>query len=163
LYFRALDVGLSSGWKSFTGLPEAEELRELVSYALKRLSDVCEVVPVGYSNGALTASLHPVLPVPLRTTHVLISYPLGPCGFSPHSARGLTNTRSRILCVTLGPVCSFALEMRTISWVWKRTNEWVQALTSALPPCNLVAPICGCLGSSTSIIRVVHRGHFSSR
>jgi hypothetical protein len=34
----------------------------------------------GYSNGALTASMHPVLPAPLRTTHVLISYPLGPRG-----------------------------------------------------------------------------------
>jgi uncharacterized protein len=34
----------------------------------------------GYSNGALTASLHPVLTAPLRTTHVLISYPLGPRG-----------------------------------------------------------------------------------
>jgi len=34
----------------------------------------------GYSNGALTASLHPVLPAPLRTTHVLISYPFGPRG-----------------------------------------------------------------------------------
>jgi uncharacterized protein len=34
----------------------------------------------GYSNGALTASMHPVLPAPLRTTHILISYPLGPRG-----------------------------------------------------------------------------------
>ena len=106
-------VGLSSGWKSLTGLQEVDDLRELVKCALKRLGDVREVVLIvsihllsfsrlffmlfgatgtlallklsplpkqGYSNGALTASMHPVLPAPLRTTHILISYPLGPRG-----------------------------------------------------------------------------------
>ena len=34
----------------------------------------------GYSNGALTASLHPILPAHIRTAHILISYPLGPRG-----------------------------------------------------------------------------------
>ncbi|KAI9458769.1 alpha/beta-hydrolase [Russula earlei] len=71
LRYNARGVGLSSGWKSLTGLQEVEDLRELVKYALKRLGD-------GYSNGALTASMHPLLPAPLRTAHVLISYPLGP-------------------------------------------------------------------------------------
>ncbi|KAH9957418.1 alpha/beta-hydrolase [Russula dissimulans] len=80
LRYNARGVGLSSGWKSFTGLQEAEDLRELVKYALKRLGDVREVVLIGYSNGALTASMHPLIPAPLRTTHVLISYPLGPRG-----------------------------------------------------------------------------------
>ncbi|KAH9995676.1 Alpha/Beta hydrolase protein [Russula compacta] len=78
LRYNARGVGLSSGWKSFTGLQEVEDLRELVNYALKRLSDVREVALIGYSNGGLTASLHPLLPPPLRTSHVLISYPLGP-------------------------------------------------------------------------------------
>ncbi|KAI0303595.1 alpha/beta-hydrolase [Multifurca ochricompacta] len=78
LRYNARGVGRSSGWKSFTGLQEAEDLRELVQYALKRLSDVREVAFIGYSNGALTASLHTILPPPIRTTHVLISYPLGP-------------------------------------------------------------------------------------
>jgi len=80
LRYNARGVGRSSGWKSFTGLQEGEDLRELVQYALKRLGDVREVVLIGYSNGALAASMHPLLPVPLRTTHVLISYPLGPRG-----------------------------------------------------------------------------------
>ncbi|KAI0255135.1 alpha/beta-hydrolase [Lactifluus subvellereus] len=80
LRYNARGVGRSSGWKSFTGLQEAEDLRELLIYALKRLGDVRELALIGYSNGALTASLHPVLPAPLRTTHVLISYPLGPRG-----------------------------------------------------------------------------------
>jgi len=44
LRYNARGVGLSSGWKSFTGLQEAEDLRELVKYALKRLSGVSEVV-----------------------------------------------------------------------------------------------------------------------
>ncbi|KAI0269492.1 alpha/beta-hydrolase [Russula aff. rugulosa BPL654] len=80
LRYNARGVGLSSGWKSLTGLQEADDLRELVKCALKRLSDVREVALIGYSNGALTASMHPVLPAPLRTTHILISYPLGPRG-----------------------------------------------------------------------------------
>jgi len=80
LRYNARGVGLSSGWKSFTGLQEADDLRELVKCALKRLSDVSHVAIIGYSNGALTASMHPVLLAPLRTTHILISYPLGPRG-----------------------------------------------------------------------------------
>lgn len=44
LRYNARGVGLSSGWKSFTGLQEADDLRELVKCALKRLSDVREVV-----------------------------------------------------------------------------------------------------------------------
>ncbi|KAI0267768.1 alpha/beta-hydrolase [Gloeopeniophorella convolvens] len=78
LRYNARGVGRSAGWKSFTGLPEAEDLRALVQFALKHLEDVREVALIGYSNGALAASLHPVLPAPMRTSHVLISYPLGP-------------------------------------------------------------------------------------
>jgi pimeloyl-ACP methyl ester carboxylesterase len=44
LCYNARGVGLSSGWKSFTGLQEAEDLRELVKCAVKRLNDVREVV-----------------------------------------------------------------------------------------------------------------------
>ena len=44
LRYNARGVGLSSGWKSFTGLQEADDLRELVKYALKRLPDLREVV-----------------------------------------------------------------------------------------------------------------------
>lgn len=43
LRYNARGVGHSSGWKSFTGLQEAEDLRELVKYALKRLGDVREL------------------------------------------------------------------------------------------------------------------------
>ena len=44
LRYNARGVGLSSGWKSFTGLQEGEDLRELVRYVLKRLDDVRQVV-----------------------------------------------------------------------------------------------------------------------
>jgi len=81
LRYNARGVGRSSGWKSFSGLQEGQDLRELVQYALKRLGDVRQVAFIGYSNGALTASLHPqLLPAHIRTAHVLISYPLGPRG-----------------------------------------------------------------------------------
>jgi hypothetical protein len=39
LRYNGRGVGLSSGWKSFTGLQEADDLRELVKSALKRLGD----------------------------------------------------------------------------------------------------------------------------
>lgn len=35
----------------------------------------------GYSHGALITSLHPVLPAPIKTSHLLLSYPLGPRSF----------------------------------------------------------------------------------
>jgi alpha/beta superfamily hydrolase len=53
LRYNARGVGLSSGWKSFTGLQEAEDLRELVKCAVKRLDDVLEVV--------LIVSIHQLL------------------------------------------------------------------------------------------------------
>lgn len=34
----------------------------------------------GYSYGSLIASLHPALPLPMKTSHVFISYPLGTRG-----------------------------------------------------------------------------------
>ena len=52
LRYNARGVGLSSGWKSLTGLQEADDLRELVKCVLKRLDDVREV--------ALIVSIHPV-------------------------------------------------------------------------------------------------------
>ncbi|KAI0268455.1 Alpha/Beta hydrolase protein [Russula aff. rugulosa BPL654] len=88
LRYNVRGVGLSSGWKSLTGLQDADDLRELVDCALKRLGDVREVALIGYSYGALIASMHPILPAPLRTTHILISYPLGKRGL-------LTAFRSR--------------------------------------------------------------------
>ncbi|TFY77342.1 hypothetical protein EWM64_g6671 [Hericium alpestre] len=71
----------SSGSASFTGFAEAEDLQEVVQVAIQESGDVEEVLILGYSHGSLVASLHPVLPPPIRTMHVLLSYPLGPRGF----------------------------------------------------------------------------------
>ncbi|KAH9915106.1 Alpha/Beta hydrolase protein [Fomitopsis serialis] len=65
----------SSGWPSLTGSREAQDLRELVQWAIDRLHSVESVVLVGYSYGSLIASLHPPLPHP-KVSHIMISYPL---------------------------------------------------------------------------------------
>ena len=47
-------------------------------YFLSMISHRCRQ---GYSHGALITSLHPVLPTPVKTSHLLLSYPLGPRSF----------------------------------------------------------------------------------
>jgi len=74
-------VGGSSGWPSFTGLTEGKDLEELVQWGIGAVLGVKSVVLVGYSHGALIASLHPTLPAPIKTSHLLLSYPLGPRSF----------------------------------------------------------------------------------
>ncbi|KAI0067279.1 alpha/beta-hydrolase [Artomyces pyxidatus] len=81
LRYNSRGVRRSSGWASFTGFQEAEDLKEFVNYAIEALGSVKEVAIIGYSNGSLPASLHPVLPEPIRTSHILISYPVGPRAF----------------------------------------------------------------------------------
>ncbi|TFY81425.1 hypothetical protein EWM64_g2587 [Hericium alpestre] len=81
LRYNSRGVGQSSGSASFTGFAEAEDLQEVVQVAIQESGDVEEVLILGYSHGSLVASLHPVLPPPIRTMHVLLSYPLGPRGF----------------------------------------------------------------------------------
>lgn len=62
---------------SMTGLPEAQDLKELVRGTITKLGRIDVLVLVGYSHGSLAASLHPLLPLPTKTFHVLVSYPLG--------------------------------------------------------------------------------------
>jgi len=81
LLFNSRGVGKSSGWSSFTGLTEAKDLEELVQWGLGAVAKVKSVVLIGYSHGALIASLHPVLPAPVKTSHLLLSYSLGPRSF----------------------------------------------------------------------------------
>ncbi|EPT01649.1 hypothetical protein FOMPIDRAFT_1119778 [Fomitopsis schrenkii] len=73
--YNSRGVGKSTGWPSLTGSREAQDLRELVQWAIDRLPSVGAVVLVGYSYGSLIASLHPPLTHP-RVSHVVISYPL---------------------------------------------------------------------------------------
>ncbi|KAF5372747.1 hypothetical protein D9615_010095 [Tricholomella constricta] len=80
LRYNSRGVGASTGWTSFTGLSEAKDLEDLAIWALQRLSSIKSLVIIGYSHGSLIASLHPILPT-IKTSHVLISYPLGPRGW----------------------------------------------------------------------------------
>jgi len=106
--FNSRGVGQSSGWPSFTGLQEVEDLKEVVQWGLARVPDVREVLLVGYSHGALVASLHPPLPQPIKTSHILLSYPLSvrswiTCFHGGTYARGLeqllSNASANVLVI----------------------------------------------------------------
>ncbi|OBZ72500.1 hypothetical protein A0H81_08049 [Grifola frondosa] len=77
LRYNSRSVGKSSGWPSMTGAREAQDLRELVRWAADLITSVRSVVVIGYSYGALIASLLPLSPE-LKISHVLLSYPQGP-------------------------------------------------------------------------------------
>ncbi|KAJ6544777.1 Alpha/Beta hydrolase protein [Mycena vulgaris] len=79
LRYNSRGVGRSTGWASLTGASEGGDLAALLEWALAAVGDVRAVVVLGYSYGALIASLQPRLAVP--TAHVLISYPLGVRGW----------------------------------------------------------------------------------
>lgn len=78
LRYNSRGVGKSSGWPSLTGMTEAQDLQDLVQWALSKIEAVKHVVILGYSHGSLVTSLFPVLPEPIKTSHILLSYPLGP-------------------------------------------------------------------------------------
>lgn len=73
-------MGNSTGWSSFTGFSEAKDLEDLVTWAFGELGNIKSLVFIGYSHGSLIASMHPVVPT-ITTSHILISYPLGPRGW----------------------------------------------------------------------------------
>jgi len=70
-------VGGSTGRASFTGLPEAEDLNEVVGWLMKnQFPALEELVLLGYSHGCIPISHIKPLPAPLKTRYVLLSYPL---------------------------------------------------------------------------------------
>ncbi|EIW57676.1 alpha/beta-hydrolase [Trametes versicolor FP-101664 SS1] len=77
LRYNSRGVGKSKGWASLTGAQEVEDLKDLVKWVLSNSPELSKLVIVGYSHGSLIASMHPVLP-DLDTSHILLSYPLGP-------------------------------------------------------------------------------------
>ncbi|EPQ52764.1 alpha/beta-hydrolase [Gloeophyllum trabeum ATCC 11539] len=79
--YNSRGVGKSSGWPSLTGASEAQDLKDLVQWLTGRSPNVEHVLIAGYSHGSLIASLHPVLPPPIKTHHLILSYPLGPRGW----------------------------------------------------------------------------------
>jgi len=52
----------------------------LVQWGFETVADVRSVVIAGYSHGSLIASLQPVHPYPIKTSHILLSYPLSTRG-----------------------------------------------------------------------------------
>ncbi|KAF5326980.1 hypothetical protein D9619_004816 [Psilocybe cf. subviscida] len=75
--YNSRGVGRSSGWRSFTGFSEAEDLKALVQWVIQQHPNITSVVLLGYSHGSLITSLHPALTSP-KISHILLSYPLGP-------------------------------------------------------------------------------------
>ncbi|KAH9944820.1 Alpha/Beta hydrolase protein [Amylocystis lapponica] len=77
LRYNSRGVGKSSGWASLTGFSEARDLAEMARWAVDTIRSVTSVAIVGYSHGSLIASQFAVM-LGVRTSHVLLSYPLGP-------------------------------------------------------------------------------------
>ncbi|KIK96030.1 hypothetical protein PAXRUDRAFT_826414 [Paxillus rubicundulus Ve08.2h10] len=80
VYYNSRGVGRSTGWPSFTGQAEGSDLKELVQQFLGEHPQVKSVTFIGYSHGSLIATLHSALPSHIKTSYVLLSYPLSPRG-----------------------------------------------------------------------------------
>jgi len=84
--FNSRGVGASAGRGSLSGIQEAHDLQKVVEWALNAVINVQTVVLVGYSYGSLLTSLCPspktLFPDRVfRSSHILISHPLGPAHF----------------------------------------------------------------------------------
>ncbi|KAF9058292.1 Alpha/Beta hydrolase protein, partial [Rhodocollybia butyracea] len=93
--YNSRGVGGSSGWPSLTGFTESKDLEAVVDWSIRYLhrlspdststAEISNVTIIGYSHGSLIASLFPLLQLQtypqMKTSHILISYPLGPRSF----------------------------------------------------------------------------------
>ncbi|KAJ4474263.1 Alpha/Beta hydrolase protein [Lentinula aciculospora] len=83
--YNSRGTGGSSGWPSLSGFTEGRDLEAVVEWSLQYLQslltssamEISDVTIVGYSHGSLIASLYP-RNTKMKTSHILISYPLGP-------------------------------------------------------------------------------------
>ncbi|KAF9565206.1 alpha/beta-hydrolase [Agrocybe pediades] len=122
--YNSRGVGGSTGWASFTGFKETKDLEALVTWAMDLISNVQRVVIIGYSHGSLIASLHPLIPS-VKTSHVLLSYPLGPRGWLTlfHSSTYTTTLKELIqqpdsnVLIILGDCDEFTAHSKYSSWV----------------------------------------------
>ncbi|KAF8896619.1 Alpha/Beta hydrolase protein [Infundibulicybe gibba] len=136
--FNSRGVGSSSGWASLTGFSEAKDLEALVHWAMNKIAHVRSLVLVGYSHGSFIASLHPVLPLPIKTSHILISYPLGPRGWLTLFNTGtyatqlqeLTNNSDANILVLYGDRDEFTAASKYETWATElRNNATTKNLT----------------------------------
>lgn len=99
LRYNSRGVGKSTGWPSLTGFREGEDLDGVVRWVMGKFPTLISLVLIvsatlcshqmrdivdsfqGYSHGSLIASVQQMLPPPVKTAHVLLSYPLGPRGW----------------------------------------------------------------------------------
>ncbi|KAJ2936582.1 hypothetical protein H1R20_g511, partial [Candolleomyces eurysporus] len=128
LRYNSRGVGTSSGRSSFTGIEEGKDLEAIVQWAVKEVGgdDGVDIVTIiGYSHGALVATLHPNLDLPTKTAFVLLSYPLGPRSFltlfkGSHYDQKLdeliTDTKSKVF-VAFGGRDEFTSFDRYKTWV----------------------------------------------
>ncbi|KAH7884613.1 Alpha/Beta hydrolase protein [Phlebopus sp. FC_14] len=97
--YNSRGVGNSTGWPSFTGELEGKDLQALVQRFLEERQEIKSVTFIGYSHGSLVATLHPALPSHIKTSYVLLSYPLSPRGLLTmfHTSTYLSALRSLLL------------------------------------------------------------------
>lgn len=141
-----------------TGVSEGEDLQALVQWALANVANVetvaflvsilwsqCISMPLnvlsqGYSHGSLISSRHLTLPAPLKTYHVLISYPLGVRGLITLFHTGnyatclgtlLRDPTSNVLIV-YGTQDDFTSESSYDSWTEKLRTEVGDGSTARL-------------------------------
>ncbi|KAI6037677.1 Alpha/Beta hydrolase protein [Pisolithus marmoratus] len=98
VYYNSRGVGGSTGYPSFTGRQEGEDLQALVQQFLQKEAHITAVTIVGYSHGSLIATLHPTL-ISVKTSYVLLSYPLSPRGLLTLFHSGVYSTAlDSLLC-----------------------------------------------------------------
>jgi len=114
-----------------TGTSEGKDLEALTQWALSNIEGVNTVVFIGYSHGSLIASLHPTLSTPLKTYHILLSYPLGVRGLITLFRTGsyasslialLHNPAANVL-VIYGTQDEFTSEQSYEKWAEKLRSE----------------------------------------
>ncbi|KAF8556187.1 alpha/beta-hydrolase [Imleria badia] len=136
VYYNSRGVGKSTGWPSFTGKTEGSDLEALVQHFLEGHPQVNSVTFIGYSHGSLIVTLHPVLPSHIKTSYVLLSYPLGPRGlltmfhskmYSSALTSLLRDVRARLLIVH-GDQDDFTSYSQYDTWTESlKTTQGVQA------------------------------------
>jgi len=123
--YNSRGVGNSTGWPSLTGKAEGEDLKAVVQEFLAGKPEIDSLTIIGYSHGSLIASLHPVLNPNVKTSHILLSYPLSPRGLLTMFHAGmyasalrdlLCNPEARLLLI-YGDKDEFTSKSKYDDWV----------------------------------------------
>ncbi|KAG2157998.1 Alpha/Beta hydrolase protein [Suillus bovinus] len=97
--YNSRGVGKSTGWPSLTGKAEGEDLKALVHEVLAEEPKIDSLTIIGYSYGSMIALLHPVLNPKVKTSYILLSYPISLRGLLTMFHTGMYSSALRdILC-----------------------------------------------------------------